>query len=101
MFSSLLRPKQQQSTRRVHVQEDAEARDSPSPGPAGQHHLQYAARRHATADFTEADDDDDDSNEGGIGRYQLGGDDADEDEDGGAGRRLPILPLFSAAYLGR
>jgi hypothetical protein len=100
MFSSFLRNKQQQSGRRVHVQEDPEVLDSPSPGPAHQHHAPYAARRHATADFTEADDDDDDSNEDGIGRYQLGGD-GEDDEDGGPGRRLPILPLFSAAYLGR
>ncbi|CAI4210874.1 unnamed protein product [Parascedosporium putredinis] len=54
----------------------------------------YLGERHATADFTEADDDDDDSvGEDDIGLYQ----DDPADEDGT--QRAPILPLFSATYL--
>lgn len=88
MYSSLLRQMQHTPPRRAH---DGRSQ-SPSPGPA---HRTYAQTRHATADFTEADDDDDASNDGdGFGTYQT----EPADEDGT--RRLPILPLFSASYLG-
>ena len=83
MFSTLLR---RTSSRRV---QDAATRASPSPGPA------YERRHHATADFTEADDnDDDDSNEDNE-EEEAG------DEDGVRRTSMPMLPLFSAAYLGR
>ena len=56
----------------------------------------YFRPRHATADFTEADDDDDDdSNEGGQARYPA----ADENEDGLPQSRT-VLPLYSSAHLG-
>lgn len=94
MFSSLLRPNQHRDRR------DAAALGvSPSSGPA---FPKPGIRRHATADFTEADDDDDeDSQEEQIDQY------GDEDGDGEAvddedniRRSLPVLPLFSATYLG-
>ncbi|KLU86269.1 hypothetical protein MAPG_05285 [Magnaporthiopsis poae ATCC 64411] len=86
-------------------QEEERTERPPSPGPASP---EYARRRHATADFTEADDDDDDdddSNDEGTprayDRRQDGrGHEDDRDEDGShphSGRNL--LPLFSASQL--
>ena len=108
MFSSLLRPRA--GSRRVNRRpESTNGSRSPIRNP------EYTLRRHATADFTEADDDDaDDSNEeGGPVPRSLHDrdvdDEADEDDDGdgdGIGdednRRggLPVLPLFSASHLG-
>ncbi|PKS09241.1 hypothetical protein jhhlp_003855 [Lomentospora prolificans] len=95
MFSSLLRRKQQTPRRRVHDRGDPFSKPqspSPSPGPASR---SYLGARHATADFTEADDDDEDDSigEDELGPYQ----DDPIDEDGT--QRVPILPLFSASYL--
>jgi hypothetical protein len=123
MFSSLLR---RSSNRRLVASEDGQP--LPSPGPSDRRRL--SAPRHATADFTEADDDDDDDDDeddrrrsqlrarvrrfnsdnmdlhGGSGRGD-GDDDPDEpdhdDEDGNDIRRrpsLPVLPLFSSTHLG-
>lgn len=96
MFSSLVRQMQPTPRRRVDDGRFGRPDLSPSPGPARSSHAQT---RHATADFTEADDDDDDddaSNDGdGIDPYQT---EPAADEDGPSG--LPILPLFSASYLG-
>ncbi|CAK7198526.1 hypothetical protein SEUCBS139899_001189 [Sporothrix eucalyptigena] len=60
----------------------------------------YAHLRHATADFTEADDDEDDSNDGdGLGAaYQPPGERLQDDEDGDR-RSSHVLPLFSASHL--
>lgn len=92
MYSSLLRQMQHTPPRRAHDGQPGSRSPSPSPGPA---HRAYAQTRHATADFTEADDDDDASHDGdGFGTYQT----EPADEDGP--RRIPILPLFSASYLG-
>lgn len=122
MFSSLLR---RSSNRRRIASEDGQP--LPSPGPSDRRRL--SAPRHATADFTEADDDDEDDDEDDrrpsqlrarIRRFnsdnvdlQVGGgrgddgDDRDEpdhdDEDGNDARRrpsLPVLPLFSSTHLG-
>ncbi|OTA94477.1 hypothetical protein M434DRAFT_394748 [Hypoxylon sp. CO27-5] len=97
MLSSLLRPRQ--AARRV---DPARLFDSnpntPSPGQASR---DYGERRHATADFTEADDDEDEDE-----------DDFDL-EDGPSGPRIArpfqetnarrnsasLIPLFSASYL--
>ena len=103
MFSSLVRQMQGSPRRRAHDAFDGRSpsyEPSPSPGRAS---LSHSQARHATADFTEADDDDDDddgdddvSNDGhGIDTYQT----EPADEDGPS--RLPILPLFSASYLGK
>ncbi|OAA62576.1 integral membrane channel protein [Niveomyces insectorum RCEF 264] len=72
--------------------------DSPSAGPATQR--TFVQPRHATADFTEADDDEDDSNDdGGLGTgFRPAGPRPPEDEDGDR-RSSHILPLFSASYL--
>ncbi|SPO00109.1 related to YVC1 - vacuolar cation channel [Cephalotrichum gorgonifer] len=90
MFSSMLRQMQHTPPRRV--DHDRARSHSPSPGPANR---AYAHPRHATADFTEADDDEEEvSNEGdGTGPYQVD----PMDEDGPS--RLPVLPLFSSSYL--
>lgn len=93
MFSSLLRSRQGKARAEGHGSSE---RASPSPGPAARR--DYADHRHATADFTELDDDDDDDSVGlGAGRY--GDDEAIDDEDGPRGS-APVLPLFSASYLG-
>lgn len=98
MFSSLFRRKQQTPRRRLHRDRGDDPFSKPyspipSPGPASR---PYLGERHATADFTEADDDDDDSvGEDDLGPYQ----DDPADEDGT--QRAPILPLFSATYLGK
>jgi len=59
----------------------------------------YAQHRHATADFTEADDDDDESHEGGQSRYHHDGNRTQEDEDG-LNQSIGVLPFFSAGHLG-
>ncbi|CAM1511388.1 Fc.00g089010.m01.CDS01 [Cosmosporella sp. VM-42] len=95
MFSSLLRPRH--GPRRVDGRRDPSA--SPSPGPARR---EYDVRRHATADFTEADDDGDDSNEEGEHQYENRRNEEEEeegDEDGRPRTALPVLPLFSASHL--
>ncbi|KEY71494.1 hypothetical protein S7711_03561 [Stachybotrys chartarum IBT 7711] len=106
MFSSLLR-RSRHSHRRVLVSEDG---GSASPGPSDRR--RPSARRHATADFTEADDDDEDedshlrgtrrfNSDRQIPRHNEGGDDdADEDGDEDGGHPpLPVLPLFSSSHL--
>lgn len=98
MFSSLLRPKQSNRSRRV---DRLHERQSPSPGPAYRHYVGEPPRR-ASGDFTEGEDDEDDEDEDeehdGIGHS---GDDPEniEDEDH-AHRSMPVLPLFSETYLG-
>ncbi|KPM36425.1 hypothetical protein AK830_g10152 [Neonectria ditissima] len=114
MFSSLMRPGA--GSRRVNRRPDSTGSLSPHPT-----RRDYTLRRHATADFTEADDDDaDDSNEEGpaprfpndrhVDGEGEGDDDDDNDDDGNNqhnmvgdedGRRgaLPVLPLFSASHL--
>ncbi|EEY14756.1 conserved hypothetical protein [Verticillium alfalfae VaMs.102] len=96
MFTSLLRPRRHSR----HVDDDG-LPTSPSAGPAFR---KPPLRRHATADFTEADDDDEDSNDG-MGDQYVDGDEEQDDEDNrlddedGVRRSLPVLPLFSASYL--
>lgn len=109
MFSSTLRPGA--GSRRVNRRPDSTGSLSPHPT-----RREYTLRRHATADFTEADDDepDDSHEEGPPPRFpndrhvdDEGDDDDDEndnnneaiDEDGRHGA-LPVLPLFSASHLG-
>src|SRR5688572_10723854 len=91
MFSSLFQPAQ---ARPAEGEED-EAGDTPTPGPS---HRVYPEPRHATADFTEPDDDDDDSNQEGFGGRR---DQADVEDEDGRRRSTPVLPLFSASYLGQ
>lgn len=90
MFSSLVR--QMQPTPRRRVDNGHLGHEPSSPGPASRAHAQT---RHATADFTEADDDDVSKDGDGIDPYQT---EPAVDEDGPSG--MPILPLFSATYLG-
>ncbi|KAM0283095.1 hypothetical protein ACHAQH_002698 [Verticillium albo-atrum] len=97
MFSSLLRPRR----RSRHV-DDEGLPTSPPAGPAFR--KPPPIRRHATADFTEADDDDEDSNEDIAEQYIEGDEDHEEEDDvvddeDGMRRSLPVLPLFSASYL--
>ncbi|KAF4421249.1 YVC1-vacuolar cation channel [Fusarium acutatum] len=111
MFSSLLR-RPRAGPRRIDRRRNASF--SPSPGPARR---RYTLERHATADFTEADDDDgDDTHDEGLSRFRSNdrrtnndGDEEDDEDDEGEeedrpgedGRRggLPVLPLFSASHL--
>lgn len=106
MFSSLLR-RPRAGPRRVDRRRNSSP--SPSPGPARR---RYTLERHATADFTEADDDDaDESHDEGMTRFHSNdrhvdddGDEEDDQDDGQDedGRRrggLPVLPLFSASHL--
>jgi hypothetical protein len=70
--------------------------ESPTSGPAYQ---KPPFRRHATADFTEADDDDEESQEEeGLNMFREHGDMVDDEDN--MRRSLPVLPLFSASYLG-
>lgn len=74
--------------------------EGPASGPATQR-PSYAHLRHATADFTEADDDEDDSNDdqGQGAAYHASDERLPEDEDGDR-RSSHVLPLFSASHLG-
>ncbi|KAH7375082.1 hypothetical protein B0T11DRAFT_5965 [Plectosphaerella cucumerina] len=90
MFSSLLRPGQHRPRR-----DAAPMTESPTSGPAYQ---KPPFRRHATADFTEADDDDEESQEEeGLNMFREHGDMVDDEDN--MRRSLPVLPLFSASYL--
>ncbi|KAF6831170.1 cation channel family [Colletotrichum musicola] len=97
MFSSLLRPKQSNRSRRV---DRFQERHSPSPGPA---YRNYGGEpRHAVADFTEAEDDEEEEEEeeeeDGMGQSGEEDPDALDDEDA-THRSMPVLPLFSVTYL--
>lgn len=93
MFSSLLRSRQGKARVEGHGSSE---RASLSPGRATR--SDYAGHRYATADFTELDDDDDESIGLGPGRY--GDEEAIDDDEDGARASGPVLPLFSASYLG-
>ncbi len=106
MLSSLLRPFVGQ---RVEANRD----DRPGPSSPGPANREYVQLRHATADFTEADDDDstDDGRRGpprararargnGDDNDEDGDEDEDEDEDGQP-QPPRLLPLFSASHLGK
>ncbi|CAK7211829.1 hypothetical protein SBRCBS47491_001255 [Sporothrix bragantina] len=69
--------------------------EDPAPGPATRRPA-YAHLRHATADFTEADDDEDDSNDGdGLGAtYHAPDERGQNDEDGD----LHSLPVYSIVH---
>lgn len=58
----------------------------------------YTQHRHATADFTEADDDDDESDDARQPR-QNASNRGTEDEDG-LNQAIGVLPLFCAGHLG-
>lgn len=102
MFSSLLRPKQ--ARRRVQYPPSSSPYvDQSSPLLA---RLQRFGARHATADFTETDADDsntEDDDGQGVGEE---GAEEEEDSEGGAEdedgeEESHLLPLFSAAHLGK
>jgi len=86
MLSSLLRPKK--ARRRV-------VEHSPFSSP-------YVERRHATADFTE-DDGEDEITEDEEDQDEGEGDDEEaiEEENEDGNEDTPLLPIFSAAHLGR
>lgn len=87
--------------RSQHVQPEPEPEPEPSRGPARQEG--YFQPRHATADFTEADDDDDESNDEERPRYRGGEGDGDDDEDeneDGLPQSGTVLPLYSSSHLG-
>jgi hypothetical protein len=89
MFSSLLRPRPARPIDPRDIRHN-----SPPPGPANFH---TSRPRHATADFTEADDDDDDESTPRLDHFD---DNAAGVEGDHTRRPLPVLPLFSASHLG-
>ncbi|GKT45599.1 calcium channel YVC1 [Colletotrichum spaethianum] len=95
MFSSLLRPKQSNRSRRVDRFHD---RQSPSPGPAYRHYVGEPPRR-ASGDFTEGEDDEDEEDEEEDGLGQSGDDPENIDDEDHTHRSMPVLPLFSETYL--
>ncbi|KXX79166.1 Calcium channel YVC1 [Madurella mycetomatis] len=91
MLSALLRPFQGNNSYDS-AAADVERDIAPRP-PLGE----YRQHRHATADFTEADDDDEESNHGEQSRYPSGGrTQADED---GLAQSTGLLPMFSGGHL--
>ena len=121
MLSSLLRPRKESRRRHDSSMFDSNP-NTPSPGPDRNPITRRASLgpepRHATADFTEADDDDEESDEAAD---QAEDGEGDEDEEGvgelprftryrpgdmsmhDADRRRSsntVIPLFSAGYLG-
>lgn len=93
MLSALLRPFQGNNSYGA-AAADVERDIGPRPSLG-----EYRQHRHATADFTEADDDDDEeSNHGEQSRYASGGrTQADED---GLAQPTGLLPMFSGGHLG-
>ena len=108
MLSSLLRPKR--GRRRVeHSPFSSQINNQSSPIAARNQRLEV---RHATADFTETDvddeiteteddghdeeDEDEEDEDGDVGDAQ-----GDEDDDEDGEEDSPLLPLFSAAHLGK
>lgn len=96
MLSTLMSPFK---GRRRSTNDDYGGRDTEPARPPPPAHDEYIRHRHATADFTEADDDEDEdeSNDGGLPRFR-GGNRADDNEDGLG--QSGVLPLFSAGHLG-
>ncbi|KAI1143043.1 hypothetical protein F5Y05DRAFT_140526 [Hypoxylon sp. FL0543] len=97
MLSSLLRPRQ--AARRVDPSRlFGSTPNTPSPGQASR---QYGGQRHATADFTEADDDEDEDEDD----FDLGGEPSGPrvarpfQETNARRNSASLIPLFSASYL--
>jgi cobalamin biosynthesis protein CobT len=103
MLSSLLRPKK--GRRRVEQYSPFSSRYDDQSSPIVERRKRLDAR-HATADFTETDPDDEnteeeDDEEDGEQEGE-GGEDDDHGEDGEDGQEhSPLLPIFSAAHLGK
>jgi hypothetical protein len=95
MLSSLLRPKK--GRRRVEQHSPFSSRYDDQPSPIAERRKRLDAR-HATADFTESDIDDEHTEEEDDEEDAEQGEDED-DEDGH--EDTPLLPIFSAAHLGR
>ncbi|RYP06209.1 hypothetical protein DL764_003301 [Monosporascus ibericus] len=103
LLSSLLRPRKGGATERADSYLfDSNPSQSPSPGPTNR---DYRDQRHATADFTEADDDDDQDDDEDRDHVDQGRRFSflrpsrfRRDENGDAGPS-GLLPLFSASHL--
>jgi hypothetical protein len=101
MLSSLLRPKK---TRRREEHSPFSSRYDNQSSPIAQRQQRLGVR-HATADFTETELDDenteeeDDDEDVGEQERDEEDDDGEEDEDGHDD--TPLLPIFSAAHLGK
>lgn len=99
MLSSLLRPRKA----RQRVQEHSPF-SSPYPGPdteSPSYARQERQVRHATADWTETEAEDDitEDEEGDVGQEEDIEGEEESDEDGD--EDTPLLPIFSAAHLGK
>lgn len=111
MLSTLLRRSSsnkkggQDKRRRVHSSMFHSNPNSPSPGPASRR--EYLEPRHATADFTEAEDDEDEeSNEeeegpGELPRFTRSRHDGALQDGEGRRSSATMIPLFSANHLGK
>ncbi|KAK3943845.1 hypothetical protein QBC46DRAFT_253252 [Diplogelasinospora grovesii] len=97
MLSMLLRPFVGSRRNSQQKADAADEEQDPEP-PAGPSIREYSQHRHATADFTEADDDDEDESiDQGRGTYN-DGNRPEVDEDG-LPQSASVLPLFSATHL--
>ncbi|KAI0022145.1 hypothetical protein F4780DRAFT_204069 [Xylariomycetidae sp. FL0641] len=94
MLSSVLRPKP--GSRRADPRALNSHSNTPSPGLEGRDYLE---QRHATADFTEADDDEDED-EFDLDRASPARVPRISFEDHGRETSASLIPLFSAGYLG-
>ena len=110
MLSSLLRPKKGRS--RVEEQREQHSPFSShydgQSSPILERTKRLNARRHATADFTETELDDDITEEededeeiGEEDEDDDNGDDGDGQDDEDGHEDSPLLPIFSAAHLGK
>ena len=103
MLSSLLRPKKGRP--RVEQHSPFSSRYDDQSSPIAERRKRLDAR-HATADFTETElddenteEEDDDEEDGEQERGEEDEGDEDDDEDGH--EDTPLLPIFSAAHLGK
>ena len=101
MLSSLLRPGK--GRRRVEQYSPFSSRYDDHSSPIAERRKRLDAR-HATADFTETELDDDNTEEEDDeedGEQEAEEDEGDDDEDEDGHEDTPLLPIFSAAHLGR
>jgi hypothetical protein len=96
MLSSLLRPKK--GRRRVEQHSPFSSRYDDQSSPIAERRKRLDAR-HATADFTETDLDDENTEEEDDDEEDREQGGEEEDEDGH--EDIPLLPIFSAAHLGK
>jgi hypothetical protein len=96
MLSSLLRPKKGRRRVEQHSPFSSQYADQSSPIVARHQRLEA---RHATADFTETEIEDEDTEDEEDVEQEDEEIEVEDDEDGD--EETPLLPIFSAAHLGK